>query len=166
MFTAPEMALLAVLQDISRDVASAVAYLFHRSGNPAEALLSLENATSVTMGIRMKRAAVRVVERRMASGLTGTSNMMQYIRSVNGLPDGVSPRQYVNDALKHPENIGGKGSDYNLEKPSPLTVGDDGDPLEQFFLTAPRSIAFGQRAPPDVLWCTLYPVSGQIQELR
>lgn len=141
MFAEPEMALLAVLQDISRDVASAVAYISHRSGNPAEALLSLENATSVTMAIRMKRAAVRVVERRMASGLTSTSDMMQYIRSINGLPDGISPRQYVNDALKHPENIVSKGSTYDLEKPvfSPLTVGDRGDPLEQFFLTAPNS---------------------------
>ena len=50
MFTAPDMALLAVVRDISREVASGAAYASHRSGNPAAALMSLEIATSVTMG--------------------------------------------------------------------------------------------------------------------
>ena len=93
----------------------------------------------------MKRAAVSVVERRMASGLTSTSDMMQYIRNINNFPDGTSLRQYVDDRLKHPENIVGEDKAYDFrslpDKPlfSPPAASDRGDALERFFLTGPDS---------------------------
>ena len=145
MFTTPEIALLAVVRDISREVAAGAAYVAHQSGNPAAAIMSLEAVTSVTMGIRMKRAAVKVVEQRMASGLTTAQDMMYYHRSINDVPDGVGLRQYVNDNLAHPENILSMGKAFDFrslsDKPlfSPRVDSGSSDALQQFFLTSPEA---------------------------